>query len=63
MGCAGSTFLPLAIAILANVYGLLLIFDLAPFSQNMPQKTNGVSNGSIKNTADSFGHHADYRAN
>jgi hypothetical protein len=52
MGCAGSTFLPLAIAILANVYGLFVIFAFAPFSQNKPQKPNGVSNGSIKSNLD-----------
>jgi hypothetical protein len=48
MGCAGSALLPLAIAILANVHEPFLIFTLAPFSQNMPQNTNAVSNGGIK---------------
>jgi hypothetical protein len=52
MGCAGSTFLLLAIANFAKVYGLFLIFTFAPFSQNMPPKANGVSNGSIKNFRD-----------
>ena len=38
----------LAIAILANVYEPFLNFAFARFSHNMPHKTNGVSNGSIK---------------
>jgi hypothetical protein len=49
MGCAESTFLALAITSLAKVYRPFLTFAFAGFSQNMPQKTNGVSNGSIKN--------------
>ena len=52
MGCAESIFLALAIISLANVYGPFLSFAFAGFSQNMPQKTNGVSNGSIKNCPD-----------
>jgi hypothetical protein len=42
----------LAIAILANVYEPFLNFAFARFSHNMPHKTNGVSNGSIKYQVD-----------
>jgi hypothetical protein len=52
MGCVESAFLALAITILANVYRPFLTFSFAGFSHNMPQKTNGVSNGSIKNFRD-----------
>jgi hypothetical protein len=52
MGCAETTFLALAITSLANVYGPFLSFAFAGFSQNMPPKTNGVSNGSIKSCPD-----------
>jgi hypothetical protein len=52
MGYQESTFLALAITILANFYGPFLTFAFAGFSQNMPPKANGVSIGSIKNSPD-----------
>jgi hypothetical protein len=45
-------FLAFAITSLANVYRPFLTFAFAGFSQNRPQKTNGASNGSIKNCPD-----------
>jgi len=42
----------LAITILANVYESFQNFAFARFSHNMPHKTNGVSNDSIKHQVD-----------